>query len=83
MFSDLHRLMHCFHTQEQRAREEEVRLVEEAARAAAARAQDAGRETESLHVALREAELARLRLTSAPSLKSMMLVAAPRVPRCV
>jgi len=64
-------------------REEEARAQEEAARSAAAKAQEAGRETEALQLALREAELNKLRLAAAPSLRALLLVSAARVPLAV
>ena len=59
---------------EQRVREEEALAREEAARRASHEAELAGRTTEAREAARREAELNKLRLASAPSLRSLLLV---------
>ena len=55
-------------------------MQQEAARVAAEAAQQALRETEAMEAARREAELAKLRNSATPSIRSLSLVAAAQVP---
>ena len=64
----------------QRQREMEAEAQAQAARAAAAVAQEAGRETEAMQLALRQAELHKLRLSAQPSLRAFLLVDASQIP---
>ena len=65
--------------EEQRLREEQARAQEKAAREAALAAERAGRQTELLEDARRLAEMATLRLSTTPTVRSLVLVSAEQV----